>query len=79
MQSLLLIPQIPQSTVQFMVACGVQLRETWPIVPVYSFEVLNIIHMEEWKMSFVNQNTDCVNISKPKACVEYLSGIRINK
>lgn len=27
MQTLLLIPQIPQSTVQFVVACGVELRE----------------------------------------------------
>lgn len=54
-------------------------RETWLLVPVYSFKVLNSIYVEEQKMSFVNQNSDCVNISKPKACDEYLSGIRINK
>lgn len=58
--------------------CGTK-RETWPCVPVYWFKVLDSIYTEERKMSFVNQNSDRVNISKPKACVEYLSGIRINK
>lgn len=54
-------------------------RKEWPFLSVCSFKVLNSTYTGAQKMSFVSQHSDCVNISKPRTCVECLSGIGINK